>query len=161
MVSTSEQIKNIKNWHFENEICFLKIKDDSYYDWYKKGYNEFHYSNPLLKTKVTVNSIDSMRDVLNQGLLFYIELSGERIGLIAAERSKFLGRDGLYFHEIFLSKEYKGKGLAKAVQRKFISNFAVGNEFIWGTIDSSNLPSYKTANSNGRIAVRFECFIDL
>jgi len=161
MVSTSNQMKHLDEWPLESDITFTKITDDSYYEWYKQGYEEFHNSFPELSKKVTVNSVDSMRDSLEDGLLYYVELSGEKIGLIAGEKSKLLGHDGIYFHEIFISKKWKGKGLAKAIQRNFISSFTVGHEFVWGTIDSHNLPSFKTAKSNGRRPIRYECFIDL
>jgi hypothetical protein len=161
MVSKSKQMKNLDEWPSESDLTFTKITDDSYYEWYQSGYKEFYESSPELSKKVTVNSVDSMRDSLEEGLLYYVELNGERIGLIAGEKSKLLGLDGIYFHEIFISKKWKGKGLAKVIQRKFISSFTVGHEFVWGTIDSHNLPSYKTAKSNGRIPIRYECFIDL
>jgi L-amino acid N-acyltransferase YncA len=102
-----------------------------------------------------------MSDSLEQGLLKTVELNGKRIGLIVGEKSDFLGRTGIYFHEIYISSDWKGMGLAKAIQRKYISLFANELELIWGTIDSANLPSYKTAYSNGRRAVRYECFVKL
>ncbi|EQC43827.1 hypothetical protein M900_1451 [Bacteriovorax sp. Seq25_V] len=161
MVSTSKKMKLLDEWSLESDLTFTKITDDSYYDWYESGYKEFHESSPELSQKVTVNSVDSMRDSLEEGLLFYVEFQGERIGLIAGERSKLLGHDGIYFHEIFISKKWKGKGLAKAIQRKFIVSNTVEHELVWGTIDAHNLPSFKTAKSNGRRPMRYECFVDL
>lgn len=150
-----------ENWTEEGSISFESITDNSYYNWYKTGYDEFHNDVPELKTKVTLNSLDSMEDSLKQGLLKFVNLDGERIGLIAGERSELLGHSGIYFHEIFISKDWKGKGLAKAIQRKFVQDFCSDLEFVWGTIDSNNLPSYKTAYSNGRRPIRYECFINL
>lgn len=161
MVASSKEIKKINPWDFEKKIEFETINDSSYYDWYKNGYDEFHKEVPELKEKVTVNSLESMTDSQEQGLLKFVSLNGERIGLIAGEREKFLGHDGLYFHEIFISAKWKKKGLAKAIQRKFICNFTDGHEYIWGTIDSFNIPSYKTAYSNKRRPIRHECFINI
>ncbi len=161
MVSTSNEMKNLNEWPLERDLKFTKITDDSYYEWYENGYKEFHESSPELREKVTVNSVDSMRDSMQEGLLYFVELNGQRMGLIAGEKSKLLGHDGLYFHEIYISKKWKGKGVAKAIQRKFVASKTAGHEFVWGTIDSHNLPSYKTAKSNGRIPIRFECFINI
>lgn len=161
MLSTVDKFKLTTAWPNESKLKLTQISDDTYYEWYIKGYNEFHLTSPELKTKVTVNSMDSMKNSLNQGLLYYIELDNERIGLISAEKNNFLGQPGIYFHEIFISKQWKGMGLAKAIQRKFVTSFTEAGQFVWGTIDWHNLPSYKTAYANGRKAIRYECFIDL
>jgi hypothetical protein len=161
MVSNVDSINLMQAWPNEESISFEDITDNSYYDWYKSGYDEFHRDVPELKNKVTVNSCSSMEDSLGQGLLKFVLLNGERIGLIAGGRSDFLGSTGIYFHEIFIASKWKGKGLAKVVQRKFITSFCSDLEFVWGTIDSKNLPSYKTAFSNGRRPIRFECFVEV
>jgi len=161
MVSTSRQMKELNEWPIEDELHFIKITDDSYYDFYLSGYKEFHKCSPELSMKVTVNSLSTMKESLDDGLLYYIEMNGNRVGLIAGVRRKFLGEEGIYFNEIFISKHWKGRGLAKAIQRKFITLNTAGHEFVWGTIDSHNLPSFKTAKSNGRKPIRYECFINL
>mgnify|MGYP003684670097 CR=1 FL=1 len=161
MVAKTIDLVNKKPWPIEDRISFVDINDNSYYEWYKNGYDEFHSDVPGLKEKVTVNSEGSMTDSLEQGLLKFVEIYGERIGLIAGEKSELLGHTGVYFHEIYISKKWKGKGIAKAIQRKFVTLFANELEYVWGTIDSSNLPSYKTAYSNGRRPIRHECFINL
>jgi hypothetical protein len=161
MVSTSRKFQELASWNQERELEFEDIFDDSYYDWYKRGYREFHADFPKLEKKVTVNSSDSMSDSLEQGLLKFAIINGEKVGLIAAEKSDLLGHEGIYFHEIYIERKWKGRGLAKAIQRKFVEEFTFGHEFIWGTIDSSNLPSYRTAFSNGRRPVRYESFVKL
>ena len=120
-----------------------------------------NWGHKNLKDKVTINSKKVMQDSIEDGLLKSVLLNGKRIGLIAAKISKFLGYNGMYFNEIFIDKNFKGKGLAKAIQRKFIQEFSRSNEFIWGTIDSQNLPSFKTALANGRKPIRFECFVPI
>jgi hypothetical protein len=161
MVAKTIDLAGKKPWPIEDRISFVDINDNSYYKWYKNGYDEFHSDFPGLKEKVTVNGESSMTDSLEQGLLKFVEIDGERIGLIAGEKSELLGHSSVYFHEIYISKKWKGKGIAKAIQRKFIALFANELEYVWGTIDSSNLPSYKTAYSNGRRPIRHECFINL
>ncbi len=160
LVQRVEQILSVKPWPFEDKLKFRRVTDDSYYEWYRQGYEDFHLEQPQLAAKVTVNSHESMSDSLEQGLLQEVDLNGERIGLIVAEDSSFLGHSGLYFHEIFIDKKWKGRGLAKAMQRKFVTDNAGDREFIWGTIDQSNLSSLKTALSNKRLPIRYECFVN-
>lgn len=158
LVAKSIDIKKMHAWEDEASVELKRIEDDSYYDWYKSGYEKFHKERPDLKKKVVVNSLDSMRDSVEQGLMYEVYFDDEKIGLIAGESSPLLGHSGVYFHEIFISKKWKGKGLAKAIQRKFIEMGTKDDDFIWGTVDSHNLPSYKTALSNGRRPIRYECF---
>lgn len=161
ILEKAKRISDSKKWEQEDLLELIQIENNSYYEWYKKGYENFHAEIPSLSRKVTLNSMDTMSESLEQGLLYYVKYKGEIMGLIAAERSPFLGHLGLYFNEIFISKEYKGKGLAKAIQRKFVESFTTGEEYIWGTIDLENIPSLKTALSNGRRPVRYECFINI
>lgn len=161
MVALASQIKKITPWHGEDILEFEPITDDSFYEWYKKGYEEFHEDRKDLKAKVTVNSLEVMKGSVEASLIFYASINGEKVGLIAAERSDYLGHPGVYFNEIFLMRNWKGKGLAKAMQRKFVAKFCKDNELIWGTIDSHNLPSFNTAKANGRKPIRYECFINL
>ncbi|MBT6326112.1 MAG: GNAT family N-acetyltransferase [Bdellovibrionales bacterium] len=161
LVARSKDIKEMEPWENEGSLEFKKVVDDSYYDWYKSGYEEFYKERPDLEKKVTMNSLDSMRDSVEQGLMYEVYFDGEKIGLIAGESSPLLGHAGLYFHEIFISKDWKGKGLAKAIQRKFVEQCTKDNDFIWGTVDNHNLPSYKTALSNNRVPIRFECFMKI
>ncbi len=161
MVAKSQNIKHMEPWEQETKMKFIAISDDSYYGWYSQGYEEFHQEHPELAATVTVNSADVIKCSRDQGLLKYVEIDGEKAGLISAVKKKLLGHDGIYFNEIFLQKKWKSKGLAKAIQRKFIAEFTTGNEYVWGTIDSFNLPSYKTAYSNGRRPIRYENFVNL
>ncbi|MGB0453828.1 MAG: GNAT family N-acetyltransferase [Bacteriovoracaceae bacterium] len=125
VVAQAKTIKNSKPWDLEGRIKFSKIEDNSYYDWYQKGYNEFHEEHPDLKDKVTINSQSVMEDSIEQGLMYYVYVDDSLAGLISAEREDFLGHSGMYFGEIFLTKEYKRKGFGQALQRKFISEFAI------------------------------------
>ena len=161
LIQEASIIKNKKPYIEEKTIELVQPKPDSYYDWYRKGYQTFHENFPELKANVQVNSKKSMDNCLKDGLLKIAKYNGERIGLIAADSSPFLGTPGIYFIEIFIAQKWRGKGLAKSLQRKFIDSVSTGNEIIWGTIDYQNKPSYKTALSNNRVPVRFENFAPL
>jgi hypothetical protein len=110
----------VKPWDEERELEFEEVLDDSYYDWYKRGYSEFHVDFPELEKKVTVNSSDSMSDSFEQGLLKFAIINGEKVALIAAGKSDLLGHEAIYFREIYIERKWKGRGLAKAIQRKFV-----------------------------------------
>ena len=162
MLSRSDEIKRRGEWEGESILKLRKIQEpNDYYDWYEKGYEQFHEERPDLKPSVVKNSLEIMEISRSDDLLCFVEIEGKKIGLVAAEKRNFLGQKGIYFNDIFISKEWKGKGLAKKIQRKFIQEFTEGDEWIWGTIDSKNTPSLKTALANGREAVRYECFVNL
>ncbi|WP_127717155.1 hypothetical protein [Halobacteriovorax sp. HLS] len=161
MVAKMETIEDTTAWKEERNLTFKNIDNNDYYEWFSKGYEEFHLENSHLKEKVSLNSMETMQESIEQNLLKSVFYKGELIGLIAAIRSDFLGMPGIYFNEIFISKTWKGKGLAKAIQRKFLTSFSEDAKFVWGTIDADNLPSFKTAFSNGRRPIRFENFVGL
>lgn len=161
LVSSAKEIKSKTAWSNENQINLKPITDDSYYSWYKKEYDELQQLPEHLKNKVLINDKETMDESLEHGLLSFVEWNGQKIGLIAATKENFLGRRGIYFNEILISQKWKGQGLAKAVQRKFICENVLDNYFVWGTIDRENTASYKTALANGRIPVRYECFVKL
>ena len=144
-----------------NEIELSEVTDTSYRDWYESAYKDFHQISPELKDWVPLNDVEEMKDSIQQRLMFDAIVDGKKVGLIAANREKFLGRPGVYFLEIVVSKDYKGKGYAPAMQRKFIDTVLTDAETVWGTIDARNLPSTKTAMRVGRIPIRCEFFIPI
>jgi len=60
-----------------------------------------------------------------------------------------------------ICEHWKGQGLAKAIQRKFVDENSKQTDVVWGTINSANLPSYKTAAANRRIPIRCESFFEI
>jgi len=161
MIQQASVIKNMPSNLEEAEMELKTPEIDNYYDWYAKGYADFHKQYPALKIRVPTQSKALFKDSLKDDLLKLVFYQGERIGLIAADRSPFLGHAGIYFNEIFIDAKWKGKGLAKSIQRKFVDELTNGEEIIWGTIDFENVPSYKTALANKRKAIRFENFLPL
>jgi GNAT superfamily N-acetyltransferase len=161
VVVATERIMNQKPWPKEDEIEFKAIENTDYYNWYKDEYEKFNEDRLDLKDWVTVNTEQDMEECMEDGLLHLVEYQGQRIGLVAAEESDLVGHEGFYFHELLIAKEFRGQGLAKAMQRKYVSELAPDSEYVWGTIYSENEPSFKTAQANGREKVRYECFITL
>lgn len=160
VVAKAEFIKKQSPWPMEKDLEFSLIDDDSYYPWYEDEYEKFNLDYADLRNWVRVNDLEDMKACLRDKLLHYVIFKGERIGLIAAERSSFIGNPGFYFHEILVTKENRRKGFAQSMQRKYVSQFADQSEYVWGTIYSGNHASFKTANSNNRKKVRYECFVD-
>ncbi|MBC77137.1 MAG: hypothetical protein CME64_14085 [Halobacteriovoraceae bacterium] len=161
MVALAEKIKNKAPWIGEEKIELEEVENTSYFDWYEREYLEFNKAKPALAKWVRHNSLQTMEASRKEGLLQYVKIEGQIAGLVAAEKGSLLGHSGTYFNEVFLRKKWKGKGLAKSVQRKFIAEQCLGDEFVWGTIYFDNLPSYRTAFSNLRRPVRYECFVHL
>ncbi len=161
LVQQSNKIYESKHFTHKNRIKLYSPKDDDYFQWYVDGYKAFNEKVPELAVHVSSNSFELMDECNKEGLLKLVEYQGQLIGLIAADRSEFLGAKGLYFNEIFLTEAYKGKGLAKEVQRDFILEVCKDNEIVWGTIDYKNQASYRTALSNDRKPIRFENFVSL
>lgn len=141
------------------EVSLIKIKDKSYREWYEKLYKDFHSENSALKDWVPVNDDECMSQCMSDGLLYYIEVNGLKAGLIAGMKKPLLGMSAIYFTEILLSKEFKGQNLAPVAQRKFIEQLPEDIELVWGTIDSKNISSTKTAFRVGRKAIRNEFFL--
>lgn len=68
---------------------------------------------------------------------------GQNLGVISALEENLLGEKSLYITEIVTLKEYKGKKLASAVQRKYIEILKSKYQFVWGMIRVKNIPSSK------------------
>ena len=148
-------------WPQEHHIELRAVKHHDYYTWYQTMYTELHRDQPDLKNRVQPNDLTLLKQAQHQGLLFFIYYKQHKVGLISAERSPLLGHQGLYFNEILLDKHWRGVGLAKAAQKRFIVQNASKNDVIWGTINANNLPSLNTAYANQRRSVRYECFFPI
>lgn len=149
---------HLEEYKSENQLLLKDIKDLGFYDWYAGIYSEFHNSHPKLKDKVPVNSKEIVQKAIDENLIQMASYNGENIGVISAMRLEFLGAPSIYFNEILITKEYKGKGLAKVMQKLFVLKKAQEKDIIWGRIDFNNKASYYTALSNGRKPISFECF---
>lgn len=159
LVQKASIIKNEILWEKENSLNLISPINQAYYKWYVDEYNKFHQNNKTLKDKVPINSIAEMEESNQANLLKIVQYKGEEIGLIASLRKNYLGHNAIYFIDFLLKDQWKGKGFAKAIQRKYINEFANENDIIWGTIDNANKSSMATAIANKRKAVRFENFI--
>ena len=98
---------------------------------------------------------------MDAGLLWGIYDQKQLIGLIQGEHSQYLGQNCLYFSELFLVEEYQRKNIASRAQLLYIYALRQEKSLIWGTIESNNIPSMKTALKIGRQNIRTEFFYPL
>lgn len=140
-------------------LSFRPFRFESDLEWYRSAYEEFHASLPHLKEWVPLTDEEELRRSEEDGLIFVVEIAGRLAGLIAAEKRGLLGASGAYMNELLLVPPFKGRGFAPAIQRKFIDEFLTDVELIWGTIDSRNLSSMRTALRVGRKVIRSEYFL--
>ncbi|MGE0632442.1 MAG: hypothetical protein AB7O96_08550 [Pseudobdellovibrionaceae bacterium] len=161
VVGTIGYIQTIPNPNNYEKVSFRSINDNSYRAWYEELYKDFHSNNEELKDWVPVNDEDDMNACLKDRLLFLTCIENEKAGLIAAKRKDLLGKSGVYMTEVLLSKDFKGKGYAPAIQRKFIDELPKDIELVWGTIDTRNVSSTKSAFRVGRRSIRSEFFVPI
>jgi len=120
LVQMASTIKKEKTFEEEKNMTLITPENDSYYKDYQNEYEKFHQKNPDLKNKVPCNDFKLMEKSRKDGLLKEVKYQGKSIGLITGRRDDFLGHPGMYFTEMLLKENWRGKGLAKAMQRKFI-----------------------------------------
>jgi len=161
MVQNASIIKKEIIFEQEKDINLITPQSDHYYKEYVTAYEIFHQKNPHLKNIVACNDLKLMELSRNAGLLKEVMHKDGTIGLIAALNSEFLGHPGVYFIELLLKERWRGKGLAKAMQRKYINQICKDDEIVWGTIDLINKPSLMTAKANLRKAIRYENFVKI
>lgn len=138
-------------------VSLESTKSDSYFDWYKNTYSEFHLDNPHYRDLIPVNTKEEMDESLSEGLLYWAKVDGEKMGLIGGVSSDLLGANGLYMNEVLLAKKFRGQGYAPIIQRLFIEQQKKRNfDLVWGTIDAQNKPSTKSALRVGRKSIREE-----
>ena len=102
-----------------------------------------------------------MEAVRENGLLWGAYENHKMIGLIGAMPEPLYGHQGLCFYELAVDDDYRGLGLAPAMQWRFIKQVAEDQTWIWGTIDSLNIPSLRSAKRIGRKPIQREYFLPL
>lgn len=159
LAARAEQIQAIKHEHALPALRLVDPGNDDYFKWYSESYDDFHSEFPEKRDWIQKNDLDLMQACREDGLLRVAKIDDEIIGIIAAERSPFLGYDGIYFVEILVAKNWRRRGLAKLMQQRFVEETCSDEVVVWGLIDRSNEASIRTAKANGRRVVRGECFL--
>lgn len=144
-----------------DRISLKRIENALDFNWYTEVYEDFHADHPDLKDWVPINDKEEMDRCISDQLLCQVFVDGTLAGLIGAQNEPLLGIPSVYMTELLLTSKFKGQGLAAAIQRKFLDELPSQFKLVWGTIDSKNLPSLKTALRVGRNPIRSEYFISL
>ncbi len=159
VVGSVKKIKSSQIPVLREKVNLTSVEDNTYRGWYEDLYKDFHSKYSEMADWVPVNDKEDMEICLKDKLLFFIYIDNKKAGLIGGRRENLLGKAGVYFTEIVISSEFKGKGYAAAAQRAFIDSLPEGMDLVWGTIDSRNISSTKTALRVGREVVRSEFFV--
>lgn len=95
-----------------------------------------------------------LRSYLAEGTLFEVFVDDEWAGIVAAFQAAEKGVSGYCVGEIVLKREFRGKRLGLAVQRKFVEKLdETRGRVLWGTIGAANTPAIRTAKRCGRVDV--------
>lgn len=154
------------NWYVAAPLASLKNSDLTiranlrlepamnldFYDWYEREYHLFLKEHPDHRIWLQLTERGEFQRMIDSCTCYLCFLGEERIGVIAAEyqEDKFLY--GYCVFEELIQQSHRGQGLGKEMQRLMISHLPIREErdLVWGTIDSDNKISLKTALACGR-----------
>jgi L-amino acid N-acyltransferase YncA len=108
-----------------------------------------------IRTLLAPATVEDLAECDEKGLLRTVCVDDAVAGVIAvAPRSEF-GLEGFVVIEEILVAEFRGRGLAAGLQRAMIDAMAPnhGDAALFGTIDSGNVASVRTALRTGRTEV--------
>jgi hypothetical protein len=133
-------------------IALRAPSDLAFYPRYESAHAEVSRGfTPLMRASVRLESGETLAKCRNEGALFEILIDGEWAGIIAATRESGLGLPGFQIAEEILTAPFRGRGLAKPVQREFVAQLpAKDDDFLSGMILAENRPSLRTALGVGR-----------
>lgn len=133
------------------ERISLAAPSPGMYQRYVDAYERLFAQAPQLRERLPVEQPDSLA---NCALCFEAWIDGAWAGLIAADAGDILGLSGHFVLEQILHANYRGRGLAPALQRHLLERLPQrGDHVLWGYVDASNWPSRKTAARVGRVDV--------
>lgn len=130
------------------------------YDDYRELYDRLHASSPELAQLVAPEDHTMLAACSQAGGFFRVLVDGRRAGYIAARPGSFRCWKGWEMIDETLTTEFRGCGLAPAMQFAFLRALDQQRApSIFGTISSRNLPSIMTARRVGREVVETGYFI--
>jgi hypothetical protein len=141
----------------------LNLADSlKWYDRYESSYEAICEAWPAFLEMAQLESKSTLQDLISRELLYEIEIDGHWAGIIAADKGRESFMSGYYIVEEFLTKEFRGRRYAAAVQRHLIEKMPINsNEMLFGTIHHENMPSYRTALRTGRKPVGMYLFSEI
>jgi len=134
----------------QSYIYIEKPKDnDDFYEEYLKEYNSVNkdLAQPL--------KFEYIKELILDNLFFLIKYNTDVIGTIAIDKKYVNSIIGYEIIDEIIYEKFRGKSFAKFAQNLLINDVILrkSNVLILGTIHPDNIPSIKTAESNGRICL--------
>lgn len=147
--------------HFER----IQIEPDpalDSFDDYRALYAELRASSPELVRPVSAEDRATLAACAQVGGFCRVMIDGRAAGYIAARAGSYRCWKGWEMIDEILAAEFRGKGLAPAMQFTFLRALDLQRaSSIFGTISSRNLPSIMTARRVGREVVETGYFVSL
>jgi RimJ/RimL family protein N-acetyltransferase len=147
--------------HDKPELNIILADTLTNYDHFAEEYTQWQKNAGSLGAVVNPADREELEESIQQKLCYYGYLNHQWIGIIAGLEKNFFGLEGCLILEEFIFSSYRGQGLAKQIQQLFHNQVSDRFETVWGTIDTANIPSIKTAKACNRSVVLQETFIPL
>jgi hypothetical protein len=123
----------------------------SFYDEYAAMYERFLTDNPRMRPLISPEDQEDLQECADVGALFRILVEDEFAGVIAANPTSYRGVSAWSVREELLDTPFRGRGLAKSVQRTMLGQLDQSvSPLILGTIFTANPASLRTALGIGR-----------
>ena len=144
-------IREVK-FDVSQQLRLEKAVNLDFYEWYEREYHLFLEEHPAHKIWLQLTKREEFQGMIEEETCYLCFLGDLRIGLIAAEyqEEKFL--TGYCVYEELIVQTHRGKGYGKQMQQLMIRELPIRDEqdLLWGTIDSGNKISLRTAMACGR-----------
>lgn len=121
-----------------------------FYNEYLEEYKLFHRKNPDLIDEVNPESLEDLKEAMDNALIYQILIDNKTAGMIAASFTEYNGIKSIYIKEEILYDTFKGFKFGVYLQKEFAKKINGRGHFLWGTIAHLNQVSLKTALRNGR-----------
>jgi RimJ/RimL family protein N-acetyltransferase len=132
-----------------------------FYDRYLAAYQDFHEEYPELAGSDFTQPFEDVKSLIAAGSFYEVFVDDKWAGVIGTEEATAYGMSGYQVTEKCLTKEFRGRGLAPAMERRLIDRLPKADGAIFhGSIDSRNVPSLATAKRVGRVEVMIAMFVD-
>lgn len=141
------------------DISLQPFELEKDWPWYEQEYNQFLTENPAMANIVPISDKEELIESIEAGLCSMAFYQNQPLGMVMGEVSEELGFNGLLVSDIFITKQFRGQGLASPMQRLYYQQHIKDFELFFGYIDASNRPSYKNALKQGRKLLRQELYL--
>ncbi|WP_298805384.1 hypothetical protein [uncultured Pseudokineococcus sp.] len=115
------------------------------------AYAELAVARPQSRAWAAAESVASLSECAEEGLLFEVVVDGLVAGVVAAARDDDHGLVGSTIRELCLDARHRGRRLAGGVLQRLVDELpARPGDVLWGTVHPGNRPSLRNALSIGR-----------